>query len=111
MPTGPPAPQDHPQVDKAAWRDGDVQEQSAQPFLPKLLAFRLPQMVPWRPCSIPSPKLLLPSFSLWLKQVHSWMAAVLHNLDWRMKSQLSPILLYPAAIERGEGPSKTHTGS
>ena len=34
----------------------------------------------------PSPGLLLPPLSLWLKQEHTWMLVVLYNLGWRMKS-------------------------
>lgn len=59
----------------------------------------------------PSPGLSLPPLSLWLKPAHSWMLVTSYNLGWRMKAQLSPLLLCPAAADRGESPSKTCTGS
>lgn len=59
-----------------------------------------------------SPGLLLPPLTLLeAGTLLSRMAVALRNLGWRPKAQISLMLLCPAAVHRGGGPSKTHTGS
>lgn len=59
-----------------------------------------------------SPGLLLPPLTLpEAGTLLSRMAVDLRNLGWWLKAQISLMPLCPAAVDRGGGPSKTHTGS